>query len=263
MMLKDKVVIVSGIGPGLGSKLAILAIEEGAKVVLAARTGAKLDQLESDLHKQGVNSDRILKVPTDISDQDACKALAAKTIAAFGRIDVLINSAYDPGTMAAVDQVDLTEWQRPFEVNLFGSLKLSQAVIPQMRSQGCGSIVMINTMAVHKPMAFNGGYAASKAALAAASANLAMEVGKDGIRVNSVYMGWMWGYSVEQYMTEAAKQRGVDIQVLKQEVIEHIPLGRIPEDGECAKAAIFFASDYSSAVTGASLDVNGGEFTPH
>jgi len=263
MILQNKVVVISGIGPGLGSKLALLAAQEGAKLVVAARSSDKLDSLVHDAQALGINEKNILKIPTDITDSAACARLADKAVSTFGQIDVLINSAYDPGSFAPVDQANLEQWQRPLEVNYFGTLKLTQAVVPHMRSAGGGSIVMINTMAVHKPMQFNGGYAASKAALASASAHLALELGKDNIRVNSVYMGWMWGPSVENYMRETALERGVDIDVLKQEVIAQIPLGCIPSDEECGRAALFLASDYASAVTGANLDVNGGEFMPH
>ena len=98
MLLKDKVVIVSGIGPGLGQELSTLAAREGAAaVVLAARTPAKLDVAEAEILALG-GATQVLKVVTDIADKDQCLALAEKTAAAFGRIDVLFNSAYDPGS---------------------------------------------------------------------------------------------------------------------------------------------------------------------
>ena len=263
MILQDKVVIISGIGPGLGGKLALLAGREGAKVAIAARTMSRLEDFEEQLAEIGVDRSRVLKVATDITDQDACHRLADQVVGHFGRIDALINSAYAPGKPSPVDQANLDDWQESINVNLLGTLKLSQAVIPSMRKQGGGSIVMINTMATHKPLYANAGYSASKAALAAASANMALELGKDGIRVNSVYMGWMWGAPVKGYVEQAARDRNVTAEDIEQEVIANIPLGRIPTDEECGKAAIFFASDYSSAITGATLDVNGGEYLPH
>lgn len=255
--------MITGIGPGLGSKLALAALEQGASVVLASRNTDRLIHFEESAVDKGFSSQSILKHPADITDRGVCDALADHAVSHFGRIDALINSAYDPGSFSSVDRADLDSWQRPMQVNLFGTLQLTQAVVPHMRAHGGGSIVMVNTMAVHKPMLFNGGYAASKAALASASAHLALELGADNIRVNSVYLGWMWGTSVEEYMRGEAQQRGVDLETVKAEVIRQIPLGRIPTDDECAKAALFFASDLSSVVTGASLDVNGGDFMPH
>ena len=96
MLLKDKVVIVSGIGPGLGQELSTLAAVEGAAgVVLAARTSAKLDAAEAEIDALDLGT-RVVKVPTDIADRDQCLALAGRAAEEFGRIDVLFNSAYDP-----------------------------------------------------------------------------------------------------------------------------------------------------------------------
>jgi NAD(P)-dependent dehydrogenase (short-subunit alcohol dehydrogenase family) len=121
---------------------------------------------------------------------------------------------------------------------------------------------MIATMVEHKPMATQGGYGASKMALRAATKHLALELGKYNIRVNSVHMGWMWGPNVEMYFKWQAQSTGKSQEELIAEVTRSIPLGVIPDDGECAKAALFFGSDYSAVVTGAALDVNGGEYMP-
>jgi NAD(P)-dependent dehydrogenase (short-subunit alcohol dehydrogenase family) len=131
-----------------------------------------------------------------------------------------------------------------------------------MKNQGSGSIVMIATMAEHKPMLMNGGYTASKSALRAATKQLAMELGNSNIRLNSAHIGWMWGPAVKGYFENQSEYTGIPIETLKKVITDDIPLGRIPEDEECAKAAMILASDYASAVTGASLDVNGGMFMP-
>lgn len=263
MLLANKVVIISGIGRGLGVHLASQAVAEGASVIIAARSEGKLRQVEEELISNGVSPDRVLSVPTDICRPDDCQQLVDAGLAKFGRIDVLVNSAYNPGTFGALQEANIDDLRAPLEVNYLGTLTLTQAVVKVMQNQGSGSIVMVNTMAVHQPMPFNGSYAASKAALAAASANLALELGGAGIRVNSVFLGWMWGPSVEDYMVRTSKEQGVSIEVLKQEVADKIALGRIPTDAECAKGVLMLASDYASAMTGASIDINGGEFIPH
>ena len=263
MLLQDKVVIVSGIGPGLGIKLAVLAAEQGAKgVVVAARTSAKLDEAEQQVKQVGTNT-QVVKVVTDITDRSACDALVSAAVNTFGRVDCLINSAYDPCRHDPIESANLDDWRKTMEVNLFGSLNLTQAVIPQMKTQGSGSIVMINTMETRKPLARQGGYGASKAALTSATAHLALELGRYGIRVNSAYMGWMWGAPVEYYVKSMAKHKGVAAEEIKKGIAKNIPLGHIPADYDCGKAAIFLASDYACAITGACLDVNGGEFMPH
>ena len=117
-------------------------------------------------------------------------------------------------------------------------------------------------MVEHKPLATQGGYGSSKSALRCATKHLALELGKYNIRVNSCHMGWMWGPSVEGYFSWQAQTTGKTQEELIAEVTRSIPLGVIPDDGAYAKAAIFFGSDYSQVVTGASLDVNGGEYMP-
>lgn len=262
MLLQDKVVIVSGIGPGLGQELSTLAAKEGAAaVVLAARTQAKLDIAEQEIRDLGLDT-KILKVPTDIADAEQCRNLAAQAEEAFGRIDVLFNSAYDPGSFEPIAEADLDGWRRSMEVNFFGTMQLTQACIPAMRKAGGGSIVMIATMVEHKPLATQGGYGSSKSALRNATKHLALELGRDNIRVNSAHMGWMWGPSVEGYFDWQAAETGRDRDEMIAEVSRNIPLGSIPDDADCAKAAVFLASDYAAAVTGAGLDVNGGEYMP-
>lgn len=262
MLLKDKVVIVSGIGPGLGQELSTLAAKEGARaVVLAARTQQKLDAAEQEINDLGLGT-KVLKMSTDIANEEQCKALAEAAAEAFGRIDVLFNSAYNPGAFEPIESASMDGWRQAMDVNLFGTMYLTQACVPHMKAAGGGAVVMIATMVEHKPMATQGGYGASKMALRAATKHLALELGQYNIRVNSVHMGWMWGPNVEMYFNWQAQSTGRSTEDLIAEVVEDIPLGEIPDDGECAKAALFFASDYASVVTGAALDVNGGEYMP-
>ena len=262
MLLKDKVVIVSGIGPGLGIELAKLAAAEGAKLAIAARTASKLDETEQQIAALGLDTP-VLKVSTDISSAEQCAELVTQTIATYGRIDVLINSAYNPGSFEPIESANLDSWRQAMDVNLFGTMKLTLDVVAQMKKQGGGSIVMVNTMVTRKPLPTQGGYGASKAALSSATAHLAKELGAYNIRVNSTYMGWMWGAPVQGYIEAMAAQSGQPAQALIAEIEKNIPLGKIPTDAECAKAVMFLASDYASAVTGAALDVNGGEYIPH
>jgi len=259
MLLKDKVVVVSGIGPGLGQELAVAAAREGARVVLAARTASFLEEVAGEVRRRG---GRALCVPTDVTDREQCRHLVASTVAELGRIDVLINSAYTPGSFVAFESCDLDDWRRTMEVNLYGSLALCQEVIPQMKDQGGGSIVMVNSMVQKKPLPLQSGYATSKGALATAAKMLAKELGPYGIRVNSVYMGWMWGPPVQGYVEGLARSRGIAADEVIAEITRDIPLGVIPDDADCANAVMFFASDLSRVITGAGLDVNGGEFMP-
>ena len=262
MLLKDKVTIVSGIGPGMGSKLAVLAAQEGARLVISARTEANLLETSDAIAQLGSDTE-VLSVVTDIARPEQCENLVTQTLDRFGRIDCLFNNAFHPGSFDSVEHSDFTGWRDALDVNLFGSLCMSQKVIPAMRENGGGSIVMINTMATRKPMATQAGYAASKAALASATAHLAQEVGQYGIRVNSTFIGWMWGPGVEMYCNMMAQSGNSSVAEARAEIAKNIALGDIPQDGDCAKAALMLASDYACAITGASLDVNGGEYFAH
>jgi NAD(P)-dependent dehydrogenase (short-subunit alcohol dehydrogenase family) len=260
MLMKDKVVIISGIGPGLGVELALLAANEGATaVVLAARTASKLTDAAQQIAALGLGT-KTLEVPTDIANPEECKNLVAKTVEAFGRIDALVNSAYIPGRFGTWDKWNFDDWRKTLDVNLFGSLQLSREAALVMKDQGGGAIVMVNSMVTKEVIGVQGGYATSKGALATATRAMAGELAQYGIRVNSCFMGWMWGANVRGYVEGMAAKNGVDPSVIKQGIEKQIPLGEMPTDKECAKGCLFLVSDYAKVITGASLDINGGEY---
>jgi NAD(P)-dependent dehydrogenase (short-subunit alcohol dehydrogenase family) len=261
MLLKDKVVLISGIGPGLGVKLAVEAAREGTRaVVLAARTQSKLDDAELRIAALGVDCE-VLKVATDITDRAQCRKLVQQASERFGRIDGLLNSAFIHGNFPEpIESADLEVWRSVFDTNLFGTMTLTQEILPQMKKQGGGAIAMINTAAARRPFPGEAGYAASKGALAVAVKYLAKELGPHGVRVNSVFMGWMWGEPVQGYVRHAAAEHKVPEAQIIAPIVANIALGRIPTDDDCAKAALFLVSDYANAVSGASLDANGGEY---
>jgi len=262
MLLKDKVIIVSGIGPGLGVKLAVEAAREGARALaVSARTADKLDDAEKRVRE--VNAEcKVLKMPTDIRDPAQCQRLAQATHQQFGRIDGLANSAFAWGTPGAADSADLKVWKDLIETNVLGTMAMTQAVTPLMKAQKSGAIVNITSMATVKPHTGEAGYAASKGAVNVVTKYLAAELGPFGIRVNLARMGWMLGVPVQNYVSYAAKQQGVPEQQLYDAIAANIPLRRLTTDTECARVALFLLSDYASAVTGAVIDANGGESFP-
>jgi len=262
MLLKDKVLIVSGIGPGLGVKLAIEGAREGVRgLVVSARTAEKLDDAEKRVRE--VNpSCKVLKLTTDIRDAAQCRKLADTAQAQFGRIDGLINSGFFWGTPGAADTAELDGWKDVLETNVIGTMRMTQAVVPFMKKQGGGAIVNISSMATVKPHEGEIGYAASKGALNVFSKYLASELGPSNIRVNVARMGWMLGVPVQNYVSYAAKQQGVPEKQFYDAIAANIPLRRLVTDTECARVALFLISDYASAVTGAVVDANGGEFLP-
>lgn len=256
MLLKDKVVIVSGIGPGLGQELAYGAAREGAKIAIAARSSDLLNKLKDEISQ----TSEIIAIPCDITNPKDCQNLVQQTVDCYGRLDGLINSAYRAGDFKEIEDSDFNDWQETMNTNFFGTMNLTMAAVKKMTPNKTGAIVMINSLITKKPLPTQGGYAASKGALATATKILAKELGPKGIRVNSVYMGWMWGPPVEMYVNYTAESMGIEPQDVISDVTKDIPLGIIPDDSDCANAALFLISDLAKVITGANLDVNGGEF---
>jgi NAD(P)-dependent dehydrogenase (short-subunit alcohol dehydrogenase family) len=255
MLLENRVAIVSGIGPGMGRDVSMALAREGAQIVLAARGADKLEAVAAEIRATGR---RALCVPTDIARAADSQRLVDAALAEFGRIDVLVNNAFKGGVEPLFADIDLNEWRAVFDVNVFGSLQLTQAVIPAMRRQGGGSIVFINSMSMRIIEPRFGGYAASKGALMIAAQTLARELGPDQIRVNSVVPGYIWGAALEGYFKRLATQQNTTPEAVYAEIASRTCLRHIPTSAEIADAVVFFASDLSRVVTGQALDVNGG-----
>lgn len=255
-LLDGKVAIVSGIGPGLGRHAALRLAREGAGLVLGARTEDRLKEVSAEIEADGGQA---VWAPTDVTDPDDCARLVALALERFGLVDVLVNNAFRPDPFQPFESADLDEWRKVFEVNLWGSVNMTRAVVPPMKEQRRGSVVFINSMVIHKATFPQGAYAASKGALWAMAREIATELGPYNIRVNSVVPGWMAGPSVDMYLAWQSAERGIPEDEVAGEISRNMALKRIPSDEECAGAVVFLASDLSSAMTGQTVDVNGGE----
>jgi NAD(P)-dependent dehydrogenase (short-subunit alcohol dehydrogenase family) len=257
VILDGEVVIVSGVGPGLGAKLAARAAAEGAKVVMAARSSQVMDQVTKEAEAAGGEA---VAVPCDVRKAEDVARVAATAVERFGKVTGLVNSAYShPGFHDLLDTPD-KQLRRSVDIILHGALGMTRAVVPHMT--GGGSIVNVGTMSTRKPLRGEGGYAVAKAAMACATQYLALELGDRGIRVNQAVLGWLDGPNVRFYLKMTAGQRGVTEQDIYDEIAARNPLGRIPTDEACAGGILFLLSRLASEVTGAVLDVNGGEYMP-
>lgn len=256
-LLGGKVCVVSGVGPGLGRQAALQLAEHGADLVLAARRRATLDDVAAEVQELGA---RAVVVPTDITDPAQCERVMAEATEAFGGVDVLVNNAFRFDVFQTFEDVDLAQWRKIVDTNLFGSLQMTKAALPAMRERGGGSVVMVASMAARKPPALQGGYAISKGALLTATRVLAQELGPSGIRVNAVVPGWMLGPSVDIYVQMTSDSRGITGEEVVAELAEPMPLGRVPSDRDVAGTVVYLASDLSSALTGQAVDANGGEY---
>lgn len=257
MLLKDKVIIVTGAGPGMGSKLALIGAGEGAKVAVSARSKGFIEEIVAEIKRKGGQA---IAVPTDVGNQAQCDRLAAATKEAFGRIDGLVNSAYAHDPFGPIEHTDLKAWEENFSVTFFGALRMVKSVLPVMKAQRQGAVVNVSSMTTVQPYLGEGAYGSAKSALNGATRFLAAELGQYNIRVNVTRMGRLWGVPVQGALEAIAKAKGVPQQVMVDEWAKLNPFGVIPPDEECAKSVLFFVSDYSKMVTGASLDINGGEY---
>jgi NAD(P)-dependent dehydrogenase (short-subunit alcohol dehydrogenase family) len=257
VILADEVVVISGVGPGLGAKLALRAAREGARVVLAARSTNVMSEVEQEVAAAGGEA---VGVACDVRRPDEVAAVARTAVDRFGKVTGLVNSAYShPGFTDLLDTPD-KQLRRSMDIILHGALEMTRAVVPHMT--GGGSIVNVGTMSTRKPRRGEGGYAVAKAAMACATQYLALELGDRGIRVNQAVLGWLDGPGVRFYLTMTANQRGISEQEVYDEIAARNPLGHIPADDACAGAVLFLLSNLAREVTGAVLDVNGGEYMP-
>jgi len=257
VILDGEVVIVSGVGPGLGAKLAARAAAEGAKVVMAARSSQVMDQVAKEAKEAGGEA---IAVPCDVRKPEDVARVAETAVERFGPVTGLVNSAYShPGFHDLLATPD-KQLRRSMDIIVHGALGMTRAVVPHMT--GGGSIVNVGTMSTRKPLRGEGGYAVAKAAMACATQYLAVELGEQGIRVNQAVLGWLDGPNVRFYLKMTAEQRGVSEQDIYDEIAGRNPLNRIPPDEACAGAVLFLLSRLASEVTGAVLDVNGGEYMP-
>lgn len=255
-MLDGKVVVISGVGPALGSTLARRCAHAGADLVLAARTPERLDDVAKDV--AGIGR-RAVAVPTDITDEDQVSHLVAETLAAYGRADVLINNAFRVPSMKPLADTTFQHIRDAIELTVLGALRLTQRFTPPL-AEAKGAVVNVNSMVIRHSQAKYGAYKMAKSALLAMSQSLSTELGEQGIRVNSVVPGYIWGDTLKSYFAHQAGKYGTTVEDIYRITATNSDLKRLPTEDEVASAILFLASDLASGITGQTLDVNCGEY---
>lgn len=181
----QKVAIVTGASSGIGEATVRRFALEGWRVVLAARSEEKMDAIAEQLRTRGAE---VLVVPTDVTDRDQVQRLIDRTIAEWGRVDLLVNNA-GRGIVGTIATVDPEALEDVFRLNVFAPVYATQAVVPHMRAQGGGTIVNVSSMVEKFPAPIMGPYAASKIALSYLTDAARMELDRDGIHVINVLPG--------------------------------------------------------------------------
>ena len=256
MILKDKTVLVTGVGAGLGGECVKSALRDGANVVMGARTEATLEATAAELDPAG---EHIAYRATDITDPESGEALVALAQERFGSVDALIQVAAYENAWGGLHDTDFDNWRKAFDTNVIGALTVLRPAALAMKAGGGGSVVFIGSQSMFQPQMPQAGYAASKSALLTAMYYLADELGPDNIRCNMVIPSWMWGPPVEMLVDYRSKKEDRSKEDVLDDIVGKFPLRRMTEDGEVADVAAFFASDHAKAVTGQYLLVNAGE----
>ncbi|MYW03779.1 SDR family oxidoreductase [Streptomyces sp. SID3343] len=253
--LDAHVAIVAGAGDGIGRATALALARAGADVVVAARRSGPLTELADEAAR--LTGRRVIAIPTDIADQDACHALVDTAAERLGRVDVVVNVAtYNPSARLA--DLDPDEFRRAFEINVLGVLAVSRAALPHMRAVGGGSIVQISSEAPRAKLPHLGAYAATKGAMEVMSGVLAKEVGPDGVRVNVVVAGYTDNAKLAAYIDDIARRRDVPPATVREEMAASSALRRITQPEDIADVVAFLASPRARAITGTITPVTSG-----
>ncbi|MDZ7278951.1 SDR family NAD(P)-dependent oxidoreductase [Pantoea eucrina] len=245
MLLKNKVAIITGAASerGIGRATAMCFASQGARVVILDLDEAAAQKAASQL------GEGHLGLAANVTDPDAVQRAVTHVINTFGRIDVLVNNAGITQPVKTLE-ISVSDYNRILDVNLKGTLLMSQAVIPVMQKQGGGSVICLSSVSAQRGGGIFGGphYSAAKAGVLGLTKAMAREFGPDQIRFNALTPGLIHTDITGGLMQDARRHA----------IIDAIPLGRLGRAEDVAHAALFLASDLSAYLTGITLDVNGG-----
>jgi NAD(P)-dependent dehydrogenase (short-subunit alcohol dehydrogenase family) len=248
--LDGKVAIVTGGSSGIGERIVEIFVEQGAKVVVAARRQEEGAALEKRLGVRFIRA--------DVSSESDVKTMVDQTVKWFGRVDCLVNNAGVPSPMVSITEIDVPTIDQLLAVNVRGVLLGIKHVAPVMLSQGTGSIINIGSIAGLRGGASGHIYSATKAAVHSLTRSAGAELGEKGIRVNTISPGAIvTGIFAKNAGVEASKaDRLTDVIKGAFAALQPIPRAGMPED--IAQAAVFLAGDGSSFINGQNIVVDGG-----
>lgn len=248
MDVKEKVVIVTGAGSGIGAATALMFGSLGAKVVASDIALDKVDAIAEEI--RGMGSEAIA-VQTDVSDYAAFEALVNQTVETFGQLDVLVNNAgIGPKILAKTGDSTLEDWDRVVAVNQTGVFYGMKLAFQQMVPQGHGNIVNVASLAGLKASGNNISYAASKFAVVGMTKAAALEYASRNIRVNAVCPGYTHSALLDRFLNTRPD--------MDQILLQYIPLKRFGEAKEIAEAIVWLASPSTGFITGQTITLDGG-----
>ena len=260
MLVKDKVAVVTGIGPGMGKEIALILARNGAKLAIGARTFKTVNETAQEIRDMG---GEVITATVDLAKEEDCRGIVAQAAEKFGGVDIVVQNGAVVGDGKSVEDADPDMWNYAFAANVMGSVYLYKEALPHMKRRGDGRIILINSGAGNnRPRLGHGPYAATKAALASVVRSIAVEAGAFGVRCNGVHLGAVDGELYRYWVREiGAPRHGMtEEQYDAMYYQEYNPLGYVPLAHEYAGTVLFLASDLSRPLTGQAISVNGGEW---
>jgi 3-oxoacyl-[acyl-carrier protein] reductase len=253
--LRDKRALVTGSSHGLGYATALLLAREGSKVAINGRNEGNAKASAEKVNKEtGI---QVEGIEGDLSNPSAPEKIIAQTVETLGGLDILITNAGGPPA-GAFESFDEEAWQKAVDLSFLSHVRLIRAALPHLRKSSTPSVLTVTSFTVKQPMPNLILSNSIRLATIGLTKSLAMELGRDGIRFNSILPGWTETERVQELMSFRAKNNNSTIQeeILKQTA--DIPLGRMAKPEEFANAAVFLVSPAASYITGVMLNVDGG-----
>jgi len=251
--LDGKIALITGGGTGIGAAIARLFAQAGAQVIVSGRRAAPIETVAADISG--------LAIPCDVSQADQVEILFDTIRDRYGRLDVLVNNAGGPGPIASVAEVDMNAWQECLSINLVGAMHCLQHAARMMTAQRSGSIINMSSLMGIQGYPMRSAYVASKFALVGITETMARELGPLGVRVNALLPGAVRGDNMTAILARRSAAEGKPAEVIEREAYTNVSaLKRWVEPEEVAKAALYYASDLSSAITGDKMKVDCGRF---
>jgi 3-oxoacyl-[acyl-carrier protein] reductase len=246
MRLAGKCAIVTGASQGLGAAIAERFAEEGASLLICARSADAINDVADGLSAKATRGQQIAACTTDMADASQVDSLVKRALDLFGRIDILVNNAGIYGPMGLTHEVDWNEWVDAISINLLGLVYACRAVAPIMIAQGSGRIINISGGGATNPLPRLTSYAASKAAVVRFSESIALELKEHGITVNTVAPGALATRMMRQVLQAGPEKVGAAF---------HERMGKLHDEGGTplsagADLSVYLASDESAGITG-------------